>query len=167
MSQANYPPPLPQAISVEPLSYQTAAEIPALRWVVRMLGMLMIGHVLGALGQVVQALLLGASYFPWWRSALALPTVIVFGVAAILLMLRARGALTAVIGAYCWNLLALMIPWAMQVATVARASSGGSMNGRMQMASSVWGLFSLGAGTIEAVVIIAIVARCRNAGATD
>ena len=61
MTSADTPPDVRGPRFLEPLAYESASETANLRWIVRMLALLMIGHAVGGVAAIVQAALLGLS----------------------------------------------------------------------------------------------------------
>ena len=161
MTAADTPPDVRGKRFLEPLAYESASETANLRWIVRMLSLLMIGHAVGGVAQVVPLAMLGLSTIPLWVPAMRLPTVILFVVAAVLMARMQRGAFVAIIAAYSYNMLLLAVPVTFMV--LQGGSSAGSYF-RMGIFSSG---FSVVTTVFEAVAIIAIVARCRRAGALN
>ena len=166
MTAADTPPDVRGKRFLEPLAYESASETANLRWIVRMLALLMIGHAVSGVASIVQSVLLGLSTMPLWVPAMRLPTVILFGVAAVLMARMRRVAFVALIAAYSYNVLLLAAPATFMLQQF--ISSQGSASVGWQFRISVFsGGFSVVATVLEAVAIIAIVARCRRAGALN
>lgn len=167
MTAADTPPDVRGSRFLEPLAYESASETANLRWIVRMLSLLMIGHAIGGVAQVVPLAMLGLSTTPLWVPALRLPTVILFVVAAVLMARMQRGAFVALIATYSYEMLLLIAgPVTFMVNQFTSSRSGPSLGVYLRI-NLLWVGFSALITVLEAVAIIAIVARCRKAGALN
>jgi hypothetical protein len=172
MTSADTPPDVRGPRFLEPLPYASASETANLRWIIRMLSLLMMGHAVAGISAVAQPIIArltvpGMSAYPLWVYALQLPTLILCGVAAVFLFQMRRGAFVAVTVACSWLVLKqLAMPIVLIVQQLVFASRGTSASTYlpMTMVSSGFGVVTI---CLEAVAIILIIARCRKAGALD
>lgn len=155
----------PAALAVEVLPYQSLRQTDDLRWVVRMLALVMVAHALTSLGGVASNLLL-MGMVPLWRLMLGLqlPAGIAFLAAAVLLLVR-RGTITGVIVAYSLRTFVLLISLGLQFRNVFLLRASGGSSAPIYQANLASGSLSLVAGVLEAVAIILILLRCRKSGA--
>ncbi len=165
MTAANPSPDVRGPRFLEPLPYASVSETANLRWIVRMLSLLMIGHAVSGIAWVVP--MLGPSRVPLWEMAIRLPTVILFGAAAVLMILMRREVLVAVIAAYSYQMLLLVAAPVTLVFQRLNSSQGAASVGPYFWMMFVSGWFSLAITILQAIAIIAIIARCRKAGALD
>lgn len=164
MTSADTPPDVRGPRFLERLPYASASETANPRWIVRMLSFLMLAHAVARGSEIILD-----PTAPGWLAGMLpwrLPCLVSFSLAAVFLLKMRRGAFVAVIVAYSWQVLSLLMrPIMMVVHNFPMVTVWNIAHFRRML------FMSNGAavlpGILEAAAIIAIIARCRRAGALD
>ena len=167
---------LPEPRPVEMLQYESAGQTIDPRWLIRMIALIVLARALSGLAAAVFMAInnFSASFLDarFLLSQIRLPSTVLLTLAAVLLLLRRRAALGMVIAAYGAQIVITVISVGLQIASAAAAAkvfppAAAQLRWPGLVTTGVSTATSVAFAILEAVAIIAIVARCRRAGALN